>query len=490
MPKRITNNTKTDFIVNMTKAGFMRLTFLFLALATVGTGLGCLPYYLKRGTSYLSGGLQESFSISIPNTAALEYLKYATIVLMAFGFFGFLILLISGSKKYFKPKESLPMALLLGYLLMCVVSTFMAYDTNTAIFGSQGRFEGLVSIIAYAGFFVAASQLTNQKLKVGLMWVICTVALVHGVVGIFQSFEPTFDIFPTFFGGNYNIEGTLSQHFIANGFATSPYALASLLTMATAIAFAGFMYCKNKKSAVGFLASGVIFATGCVLTKNFSAVAGLTAVFVTLFVVEIVRIKSGHGLFVKGLLKNPLGKLIVAIAIVGAISVILRLTGSLIFEDSYIIFQDCFYRLYLSRPENVGDREIYPHIWKDVLSQIKDNFVFGMGADCIGMEKYGIPETLEIVGSSDRAYNQYLNIAASTGVVSLVFFLGFIAGCLKRGAKGIANFFDLRDNWTKAAAFAGCVGYLACGVFSTSSVVSTPVFFILLGLCFSKSEKD
>ena len=165
MPKRITNNTKTDFIVNMTKAGFMRLTFVFLALATVGTGLGCLPYYLKRGTSYLSGGLQESFSISIPNTTALEYLKYATIVLMAFGFFGFLILLISGSKKYFKPKESLPMALLLGYLLMCVVSTFMAYDTNTAVFGSQGRFEGLVSIIAYAGFFAAASQLTNQKLK-------------------------------------------------------------------------------------------------------------------------------------------------------------------------------------------------------------------------------------------------------------------------------------------------------------------------------------
>ena len=161
------------------------------------------------------------------------------------------------------------------------------------------------------------------------------------------------------------------------------------------------------------------------------------------------------------------------------------------FEDSYIVLQDSFSRLFLSRPAfYTSGVKVYSHIWKDMFTQIKDNFVFGMGADCIGMKMYGIPETLEIAGSADRAYNEYLNMAASTGVVSLVFYSGFVAGCLKRGVKGVSQFFNLKDNWTKTACFAGCVGYLACGVFSVSSVVSTPVFFTLLGLCFSKTEKD
>ncbi|MBQ8378707.1 MAG: O-antigen ligase family protein [Oscillospiraceae bacterium] len=491
MPKRITKNTKTDFIVNMSKSGFMMLTFIFLAIACVGTGLSLLPYYLKKGTDFVSGGLSEATSVAVRMSDAISMLETATIILMAVGFFGFLILLISGSKKYFKPKENIPMLLLVGYLLMCVISTFMAYDVNVAIFGSEGRYEGLVSLIAYTGFFAASSQLTDQKLKVKLVAVICVVAVLQAVVGILQSFEATFEILPTFFGEKYEVQGTMSEHYIANGFAGSPYALASLLTMATALCFVGFMYCKNKKGAVAFGIFGIVTATGCILTKNLGAIVGLLAVVLCLVILEIVRIKSGHGLFVKGFLNNPLGKLILGTLVAGAIFVILLATDNFTFEDSYIVLQDSFSRLFLSRPAfYTSGVKVYSHIWKDMFTQIKDNFVFGMGADCIGMKMYGIPKTLEIAGSADRAYNEYLNMAASTGVVSLVFYLGFVAGCLKRGVKGVSQFFNLKDNWTKTACFAGCVGYLACGVFSVSSVVSTPVFFTLLGLCFSKTEKD
>ena len=184
MPKRITKNTKTDFIVIMSKSGFMMLTFLFLAIAGIGTGLSLLPYYLKKGTDFVSGGLSEATSVAVRMSDAISMLETATIILMAVGFFGFLILLISGSKKYFKPKENIPMLLLVGYLLMCVISTFMAYDVNVAIFGSEGRYEGLVSLIAYTGFFAASSQLTDQKLKVKLVAVICVVAVLQPVVGI------------------------------------------------------------------------------------------------------------------------------------------------------------------------------------------------------------------------------------------------------------------------------------------------------------------
>ena len=491
MPKRITKNTKTDFIVNMTKEGFMKLCFVFMALATIGVGLSCLPYYLKKGNDFVSGGIEEATTVAIRTTIAIDFLKYSAIVLMAFGFFGFLFLVISASKGYFKAKENLPMVLLGGFVLMCAVSTFLAYDVNVAIFGSHGRFEGLVAFLSYCGFFAVASQLTDKKYKEKLLFVIVAVALFHSVVGIFQSFEATFKLLPTFFGEKYEVAGAVSEHYIANGFATSPYALASLLTMATAIGVCGFMYSQNKKLSVFFAASGVISATGCLLTKNIAAVTGLCVVAVTLFVLEVVRIKSGHGLFVNGFLKNPLGRLVFSAGIVVVIFVILQITGNFALEDSYIILQDSMSRLFLSRPAfKTSGVKIYPHIWKDILSQLKDNFVFGMGFDCIGMKMYGIPETIEIAGSADRAYNEYLNIAASTGVVSLVFYLGFVAGCLIRGVKAVSGFFNLKDNWTRPACLAGCIGYLACGVFSTSAVVSTPVFFLLLGLCFSKTEEE
>lgn len=491
MPKRITKNTNTDFIVNMSKSGFMRLCFVFLFVACVTTGLSLLPYYLKKGTEFVSGDLGAATSVAIKMTEAVSMLESATIILMTVGFMGFLVLVISGSKKYFKPKENLPMLLLLGYLLMCVVSTFMAYDVNIAVFGSEGRYEGLVSLVAYTGFFVASSQLTDQKLKIKLIAVICILAVMQAVVGILQSFESTFEILPTFFSEKYEYQGTVSQHYVANGFAGSPYALASLLTMATALCFAGFMYCKNKKGAVAFGIFGIVTATGCILTKNMAGIVGLCTVILCLLIVEFVRIKSGHGLFVKGFLNNPLGKLILGAVIVGGIFILLFVTDNFVFEDSYIVLQDSFTRLFLSRPAfYTNGIEVYKFIWKDIFTQIKDNFVFGMGADCIGMKMFGIPKTLEIAGSADRAYNEYLNMAASTGVVSLVFYLGFVAGCLKRGIKGISNHFNLKDNWTKTACFAGCIGYLACGVFSVSSIISTPVFFTLLGLCFSKTEKD
>lgn len=488
MPKRITKNEKTDFIVNMTKDGFMKLALIFLAAACVGVGIAYLPYYLKRGNSFMSGESDSFIEGAVLGSQAAEYIKYAVLILMAFGFFGFLILLISASKKYLRLKESGPFVLLFGYALMCAVSTAVAVDRSVALFGSEGRYEGLISVLAYAGLFCAASQLTDKNARKKLVGVICAVGAVHAVVGIFQASEPVSEIFPSFFTENYVINGSVSENYIANGFMTSPYALAALLTVTTAISLGGLMYEEKASLKIFFAATGVLSALGGLLTKNVSVLAGFATVIIALGIIEIVRIKTGHGLFVKSFLKNPLGVLFLSAVVLGAGFAALYATGIFTFEDAYIVLQDSFYRINSANPVySAKGVEVYSYLWQEVGGIFKNNFVFGTGLDCIAASKY--PAPLEYSGSADRAYNEYLTMAASTGAASLLFYLGFVASCIKRGINGVGKFFDLKDNWVRAAALAGCAGYLVQGVFSSRSVSSTGIFFVLLGLCFSKTEE-
>lgn len=246
------------------------------------------------------------------------------------------------------------------------------------------------------------------------------------------------------------------------------------------------MYSDRKGLKVFFAVCGAVITLGGLLTKTLTILVGLSAGIITLAVLEIVRIKTGRGLFVKGMLNNPLGKLVLSAVVMAGIFAVLIASGNFSFEDTYIVLQDSFYRLFLSRPNfRVDGVKIYPQLWKQAAIQIKDSFVFGAGPDCIAASE----NLVNIGGSADRYANEYLNIAVHTGVPSLVMYIGFLVSCAVRGAKGVGKFFDRKDSFARAAAFAACAGYIAAGMFSNASLVSTPIFFIMLGLCFSKEAE-
>lgn len=487
MPIRITKNEKTDFIVNMTAKQFQTICFVFVALSSLAAMLCCVPYYIKKGTE----GVTNAAADAVANAAALKYLEPAVIALMAFGFFGFLFLLIAISKKYLSfKKDFMTFAFLGGYLLVCGISVITAYDRSVAVFGNVGRYQGFVTIVSYAGLFAAASQLRSKKKRKLLVGIIAAAAGIHAVVGFFQAIQPLSQILPSFFTENQEINGAISQHFVANGFMSSPYALAALLTMSAAISAAGVMYEDNKKAKLFFGVTGVLSLCGAFLTKNIGALVGVVSVFAVLLVIEIVRIKSGHGLFVKGILKNPLGRLAALALLAGVIFAVLYFTGNFSFEDSYIVVQDSYYRLFVSYPYfATSGVKVYPELFKSAFDVVKDNLLLGTGLDCIGIKAFSTDNGNLVAGSMDIAYNEYLTIGAGTGVISLGLYLGFVVCCIKKGIGGLKRFFNVKDNWVRAAAFAGCAGYLLQALFSASYMTSTPVFFILLGLCFASTEE-
>lgn len=480
------HNEKTDFIMNMTAKGYQKLCFIFLMISTLSISLGTLVYYIAKGNEKIDG-TAGSFGRNIRyNNEAFKYIQLVSIFLIVLGFFGLLVWLIPILKKQFKFKENKGLLLIGMYLVFAVVSTALAYNVQIAVYGQSGRFEGLITIIAYIGLFLAATQLSENNKKRTLVDIIIAIGVINSIAGIFQSFYKLDGIIPTFFTIALNGQ----QRLYANGFATSPFALAALLTMTLGLSVNGFMHENNNKRKLFYGVSSMLFVFAGLLTTTLPAIVGMGTVLITAIVIEVRRLATGHGLWKKGFTKNPLGLGLLCVLGGLVIAGIMLLTKKFAFNDAAVVVLDSFNRLQVSYPRfnSVNGLKIYPKVWREVGGILKDNWIFGTGPDGIGIEKYSTSELYSIVGTSDRAYNQYLNIATTTGLPSLLACMGFLLVVLKRAFNGIKKFFNLEENWTKSAVTTACIGFLVQAFFNISVITVSPIFFILLGLAYSKNS--
>ena len=84
-----------------------------------------------------------------------------------------------------------------------------------------------------------------------------------------------------------------------------------------------------------------------------------------------------------------------------------------------------------------GNGRVY--IWKMTLDIIKNNPVFGVGPDCLGHEVFynymNKPDYFFNDTLVDKAHCEYLHIAATTGIPSLIVYIVFIMRLRPKGKK-------------------------------------------------------
>ena len=115
-----------------------------------------------------------------------------------------------------------------------------------------------------------------------------------------------------------------------------------------------------------------------------------------------------------------------------------------------------------------------------------DNFIFYFPqADFVG--KYKAYKDIWVL--VDKPHNMYLNIAVSTGVVSLLVVL-FIFGAYFMASFRLYFNCDMskEHNVYGVACFLAFCGYIAVGIFNDSVVCVAPVFWVLLGLGIAMNE--
>ena len=145
--------------------------------------------------------------------------------------------------------------------------------------------------------------------------------------------------------------------------------------------------------------------------------------------------------------------------------------------------------------ESLGSGRIY--IWSRILPMLKNYIFIGSGPDTFA-EVY--PQN-DYVGKMiyaenpgrimERAHNDYLMRWVQTGLLSLVCLLIFYGMFFKKCLPYYrASSLESTDSQLGFGCLLGCIGYLVCCFFSDSTVYTTPVFYVFIGLALAAAYKE
>jgi putative inorganic carbon (HCO3(-)) transporter len=351
------------------------------------------------------------------------------------------------------------------YVSMLIVSTFFSIDPVMSVWGRFRREEGLFAIATYIMLFGLAKRYTTlaPELSVRVMpWILGSASLVS-LYGIFQYFN----LDPI-------VRDELRTGWSSRAFSTmgNPNFLGSYLVLMLPIGVFAFL----KDQRWWQFAASVIMYTCLLMTFTRSALVGIAVSFVVLLLFVIGN-KASRKPFL----------LLMAVFVTVTIVVNTHSDGAVGTRFSSIGMDA---KAFVQQEENAvyaGANRGY--IWMRTLPMVMDRPLVGYGLENLQpafIEKYE-QEMLSVFGAVyavDKAHNEYLHIAVTTGIPSLLAYLSFLVLCMLRGYR------NLHKSPGHIALFASVLGYLAQAFFNVSVVSVAYIFWVFLGTLISEPEKQ
>lgn len=339
------------------------------------------------------------------------------------------------------------------YFILITISTLFSPNLKISLWGTRLREEGLFAISAYILLYLFSKHY-YQKSNKHIYFFLISASLV-ALYGILQYLG--FDPIPRDF---------IRLNWKGRAFSTigNPNYLGAYLVLALPISM--FTYFQSKKKIVLFITLLVYL---CLLCTN-SRGSWIGFIFSG---IPLVYYSYRFGYSKKALLTA-----------IGAMAIVTILfntfNNSLFLSRFHSIFTDM--NKFITKAPDIdraGSSRIF--IWTKVISLIKENPIWGVGLENLGSAfsvKYKI-DILNYFGRAmtiDKAHNEYLHIAVSTGIPSLIVYLTFLANVMLKGFKQIKN------NHLILPMFCSVLGYLSQAFFSISVVSVAPIFWIFVGV--------
>ena len=477
MPKTIFGTTeKSNFILNM-KYTTVRKWIIALLCACI-----IVP---------LVGGI---FITGIEGTSSfLGAFLYAT------GFSCILFYIVLLLRKDITFKKYPAAFLIVGLAVLAFASYYRAalsYTSqeviNTLLLGEMGRYEGLLALFAYFGIFLLATAVMKYSSVKVVFDVLVGAGIVQAIVAVMQhipwGFPSDFRKLPALV--------LLKDVHLSSGLSDSPIFYGSFLTLVTAVAISGAIYEKNLLRARIYGASSVLFFLTGLFTSSIVPLVGIGTALVVTIVLELTAGKK-ETKFEAGLLKSS-GKRLAAIiisfaAVFGIVAAtqginvydVNETTGINQFRDKSIAYTDAYYRLFIvGSPSPVNPDSHWKIGAERSIEMIKEHPLLGVGPDL--MAKVQLSNSDTMTDSLERSYNEYLYIAATRGVPSLVVYLALLGITIFRLVKDLKQFASDREKWFRPALLTAVIAYSVQAYFSVSAVTVAPFFWLLLGISHSK----
>lgn len=479
----------SNFIVDMKLKTLHRLYFIFFAIFLAAMSIAAARYYIIG-----DGAMYDAPQV-------LTYMGYGGIILF----------LIAFLKKEIQFKSNFGYPLVAGIVVLSALSAAFAIDRFTASYGNKGRYEGLLSIIGYAGIFLAASLMYDKKYKKYILDIIILFTSLQSVLGILQSIPALGDIIPSFYK---NARGNFLPY-VANGVTGSPVFLGALLTIAVGISVVGAIHDRTKARKILYTLATILFVITAFFTNVIQSLIGISAVFITVGIIEWKNKKKNSS---AKFFRESFGSFIFILFITAITTATMLISGQARLQDKEIIYQDSFDRAYVTGSIDFkSDKNIYLHMAGEGIGILKHSPLLGTGPDCLTLELYttiqdnaaqssdgvltgdlsSYTEQDEVTklflmptGSIDRPYNEYLYIAMSRGIPCLLVYLAFLIFSLKKGFAKTISFYQDKESWLSVAVTVGVVGYCVQAFVSMSDINVAPYFWLALGFIWTRSDKQ
>lgn len=470
MPKTIFGTTeKSNFILNM-KYETVRKWI---------SGLLCASVFIV---------LAGSFFMTFSEKASWAY--GAFLYAAGFSCLLFYIALLLRKDIAFKENPSVFLVIVLAVLAFAsyygVVLSGVSQDgVNTAMLGEQGRYEGLLSIFAYFGIFLLAASAMRYGTVQRVLDLMVGAGVVSAFIAVMQhipwGFPSKFRKLPAIL--------LLKNVHLSSGLSENPIIYGSFLTIVCGVALTGALYSKNITRARIYGGSAVLFFLTGLFTSSLVPIIGTVTTLVITIIIELVR--KGGVKFDEGLLKSSRKRLTAVIAAFAAVFALVFVFQGIYLRDKSIAFTDSYNNLFITYGPSLTNED---NLWelgaKKSLALIKEKPLLGVGPDRMAAYQQG-RDDLKIDGI-DKSYNEYLFIAATRGIPSLLAYIALLAATVVRLVKGMKEFSEDNGKWFRAALLTAVSGYAVQAFFSVSAVTSAPYFWLLAGFAWAgfKDERE
>lgn len=364
-----------------------------------------------------------------------------------------LLTLLILAKKF---EKSIITCLLISYLLLVLLSSIFAHDPLLAFAGATnygGRFEGFSTISIYVILFYASRNyliVTKPKLirALGFLSIVSVYSLVQyyqfDPLVIYKNYRPM--IFSTI--GNQNFLGSLMVILCSLTIGLSVYYKKLYYFLFFMLFFSSLLASQTRGSWIAF---GIIFLglTVLIVISNREKIIGVVLVsLIMIFVAFTLNFSK----------KNVLSKR----------------TNSI--------------RTEIKMKNEYGGSGRFK-IWEITWGVIKDHPLLGTGPENLKPVlkteyKKELNAYYRMKGVTiDKAHNEYLHMAAVTGIPSLLIYLVLIVLIFWRNIPLM-----LKDKSKIIVGFA-IIGYLIQAFSNISVIAVAPIFWIILGFFSSKSKE-
>lgn len=352
---------------------------------------------------------------------------------------------------------------LLAFYSLNLLSLCFSMNKKLSIFGitSGARYDGVVMLGTYLLIYYASKYYYKLKQSDIPLFFISATAIC--LIGIFQ--------FVTFSQSNTLLPYT--ETVLRSTLGNSNF-VGSYLTLFIPAAVTMYFL----KGKLRYLLLSIIFLATLVLSTARSAWVGI-ALFLPFLIIFLIKN------FEKKQIKNYIVILICFILICIAAIAFEQITGNHIISHKLnSLVQDIINLAQSDISLEMGSARM--KIWNMVIDVIKNKPLLGTGPEAlpVGLATYSTEPFVTWLNESgtivDKAHNDYMQIAACTGIPSLIFYLLFLALILNNFRK------NMFKNKISFIFFGIIISYTIQAFFNISVVSVAPLFWFVLGICQNK----